>query len=228
MPVPATTGTLKERIQDLNIGDYIQLHKPTAASEEFEYGTGNKPEIPITGVVSENEHTGYFYAIKVDKGLLISDRVLFHSVSWDSLNNSKLIQGVLTRISDYSVILRSLTGGVAYADENGNSSNTPRGLGGWPTNNEWDKYIVNFPEDLVQSGKTSADVFNVESITFCQDAPKIGLPHPNTVGLIANNIHRTWRGKQATVNDLKTLGFVDARNKYANTGFRPVFEYLEV
>ncbi|GIP32593.1 hypothetical protein J2TS4_18030 [Paenibacillus sp. J2TS4] len=211
----------------MQIGDYIKMHD----NDGYYLGDGGKPELPTTGLAFDNRNwshrNGFWYMVKVAKGLLISDRVWIHTVTWEYLNSNKAIQGESTILDNVSGVIRSLTGGVAYADENGSGSDTTQDLGGWPLNNEWDKYIVNFPEDLILSGKISADVFNVIGVTFCQETPKINLSHPN-VNLKASNLHRTWRGIQENSNDLKTLGFIIVSSSYANTGFRPVFEYSEV
>jgi len=111
-------------------------------------------------------------------------------------------------------IIRSLTGGVAYADANGNKSTTDQGYGGWPTNNEWDKYIVNFPQELIQPGKTLDDVFHYNKVyTFTQDTSFLG------------NIYRTCRGNNNNVKSF--LPNTDATLINYNRGFRPVFEYIE-
>jgi hypothetical protein len=111
-------------------------------------------------------------------------------------------------------IIRSLTGGVAYADANGNKSTTDLGKGGWPVN-EWDKYISNWPIEKIQVGKTLDDVFHWNGIwSWTQDTPIIA---------IATNERRIIRGK-TTVNNF----VYDTSNSVFNVyGFRPVFEFQE-
>jgi hypothetical protein len=55
-----------------------------------ELGSCIATEIPITGSATPD---GLFYFIKVDKGLLIADRVIQHSISWDILNTRGFIDG---------------------------------------------------------------------------------------------------------------------------------------
>lgn len=115
-------------------------------------------------------------------------------------------------------IIRSLTGGVAYADANGDKVTTAPSpqLGAWPTNNEWDKFVSNF--SLVQSGKTLDDVFHhVQAsglCTWCQETPVLA---------IAANTTRVARGR------LDGIKLTTNTSSYSGVdyGFRPVFEYKE-
>jgi len=433
MGIPATTGQLRTRIEDMQIGDYISCNYKASSGVLGSFndlGSATGSEIPTSGTNTPN---GLFYLIKVDKGILVADRVVQTSISWDALNSSKAIQGlgtgfgdvallhfdndfsddmgniwtptgaceinfdlppkfgsgclhtpsgtyltsnidslafgnddftidfwmyykgsysgvVTTRISGstgfaiqpdvvwlgnssaatrvsssgfyvtnawahyalvrkdnmvyYFVngvlkgsvsftdnideltisinrryanstsyvggdsyydevrvsrfarwtsnftpptvagvasgeayIVRSLTGGVAFADGNGGNSTTDQGMGGWPTNNEWDKYISNFPEDKIQSGKTLDDVFHHETsnvVTWCQDTPINGMTHP--LGGTPNpssNIGRIHRGMARPTNTTNTTDLAWAQSNWNTVwngvlqGFRPVFEYKE-
>ncbi len=174
MPVPATTGQLKSKISDMQIGDYVKcwysFHKTSGSLSDSPAGIlvglgtdtfSTAGEKPVTGESTTNSST-FFYFVKVAKGLLIADRVCQHSISWDVLNAGKVIQGKPYSFSTSSNIsqgcassenisgtLRSLMGGVAYADDSGSMSTTDKEIGAWPVNNEWDKYIVNFPIDKI-------------------------------------------------------------------------------
>lgn len=76
MTVPATTGSLKTRVEDMEIGDYIVCNYKGYENGVLGplYGLGVKfgeevdPENPEDG--------GYFYLIKVDRGKLVADRVV--------------------------------------------------------------------------------------------------------------------------------------------------------
>lgn len=202
MPVPATTGQLRTNIVGMQIGDYI-VCKYTASSGAVgtfsELGTSTATEIPITGTASPN---GTFYFVKVAKGLLVADRVVQHTISWDTLNAGKFIEGKTMTLGMISGILRSLTGGVAYADANGNKSTTDLGYGAFPTNNEWDKYIVNFPQELIQNGKTLVDIWHHDMVwTIAQDTPVNGIKTPNNA-VTATNTHRVQRKKHQQMNHL--------------------------
>ncbi|MNJ67765.1 hypothetical protein D3C77_639630 [compost metagenome] len=130
------------------------------------------------------------------------------------------IQGVSTAYGNIQGIRRSLTGGVAYADANGNLSLTEKEFGGWPTNNEWDKYIVNFPVNKIQAGKTIDDVFHHSDVgTRCMEAPVIGLSGATQT---ESSQQRIFRRRSTTVGRHWSYLVADT------TGFRPVFEYKEV
>jgi hypothetical protein len=356
MAVPATNGQLRTTLSDMKIGDYIVSNYQAASGAVgtfSNFGGVAGTEIPLVGSATPN---GSFYFIKTEKGLLVSDRVVQHTITWDTLNAGKVIQGfpwatgniipVMTsnnapsgiarasseqasypafnafggadrwmptqntltgwlsyefptamKIKGYRLLghsswqtlpkdwtfegsndgtnwtildtqrnvsdwastvyknypinndveyktyrinvtanngnlswlgiyelemyekliqgsIRSLTGGVAFADANGNSSTTDQSKGAFPTNNEWDKYIVNFPIDKIQVGKTLSDVFNHLSTprTWTQDTPMLSL------GVSANRIARA-----STM--LIPSGSTTINN---STGFRPAFEYKEV
>lgn len=357
MAVPATTGKLCTRISEMEIGDYIVgcYEKNVGWFIGKNVGT----EISLAGMSNTNTVSGFYYLIKVSKGLLIADRVVLNTISWDMLNTGKWIQGLpldtgnivptmtsdtspsgaassniasfvsgepfrafdknintqfhslsgvkmgwLTyefaepeRVMSYSLLgqsaqlgraprdwtfegsddgidwtvldvqsnqsftsgvkkmysckhigtykfyrinvtanngdtyltiselemfreygtIRSLTGGVAYADANGGKSLTDKGFGAWPTNNEWDKYIVNFPSDKLQSGKTLDDVFHYNSkvYTWVQDTP--------TVEIVAST-NRMIRGNAANP---KSLAYTSSAFAKIDFGFRPVFSYKE-
>ncbi|MGZ7444956.1 hypothetical protein [Paenibacillus sp. TH7-28] len=233
MPVPATTGVEREKIEDMKIGDYIVR---AYVNSEWKIGVdiSSLTEIPYTGVVWGSDLTNkYHYMIKVNKGLLISDRVTHNTVSWDSLNGTyKWIQGVETTLGGISGKLRSLTGGVAYTDVNRNKSLTDQGYGGWPTNNEWDMYIVNFPKNKIQQGKTVDDVFHHnrerDSVpyTYCQDTTINGLVRSGTTSAAGANNMRVYRAKMTALPS--QMNFGSSSGSGVDYGFRPVFEYKEV
>lgn len=212
MPSPATTGSLRTKVKEMLIGDYI-VCKYVAASGVVgvfsELGASVATEIPVIGEVAPN---GTFYFVKAAKGLLIADRVVQHRISWDILNTGKYIQGKPQTFGEVSGAIRSLTGGVSYADANGKSSAAATSYGGWPTNNEWDKYIIKFPIDRIQTGKNLEDVFHrVGVYTWTQDTPIKG---------VASSRDRTSRSNSLYYyNSAAYINLV--------VGFRPVFYYKE-
>ena len=70
-----------------------------------------------------------------DKTLLICDRVILVSVSWDDLNSQGYITGKTVTIDGAKYKCRVLTGG-------SNRRNGDSYAGGTPTNNEWDRFIT--------------------------------------------------------------------------------------
>lgn len=372
MPVPATKGQLRTRIEDMQIGDYIvcnYLASSGAVGIFSNLGGTAGTEIPVTGSATPN---GTFYFVKVDKGLLIADRVVQHSIRWDTLNAGKVIQGrpadfirpsgvktvtasgntpgpnnygspwnvfngltkasgvdnymsswvyntsspnqyltieldyamdlriititggalvisgtdhsgirnfsiqgsndgvtfsnlfsgvhpndilkpidyVINNTTSYkfyriiiadsyvanwygigelslmdsqgnkiqhSFIVRSLTGGVAYADANGNSSTTDQGTGkAFPSNSEFDKYIVEFDLTEIQDEKTLFDVFHHDVVkTWTQDTPIIS---------IAAATNRVTRGGTTGTNN---FSYLTSTTTDTTVGFRPVLEFME-
>lgn len=95
-----------------------------------------------------------------NKTLLICDRVILVSVSWNDLNAQGYITGKTITIDGTTYKCRVLTGGSNYR----NTSDAY--AGGTPTNNEWDRFITReevitglpapTSEDL-NSGPTAAD-----------------------------------------------------------------------
>ena len=374
---PATTGQLRTKVSDMEIGDYIIARTNVNNLDGYFMLWGDNPtawetyECSITGENATISKAVNFPMVKVAKGLLISDRVVAHTITWDSLNSKKLIQGlpwntpniIPTMISNtspsgvvsasnartgyeawkafdsintgssdiwlvdggttvgwisyefeepklvsaYSIetqygsnmwnrapkswtfegsnngtnwivldertvtwntitttsesktfmfpnivpfkmyrinieensgnstflsigriqmfetagVIRSLTGGVAYADENGNKSTTDLGFGAFPTNNEWDKYIVNFPQEKIQAGKTLDDVFHWSGIyTWTQDTAMIGMISGSTA---TTSNKRIIRGN----TNINRTGWGTSSTTTSMSGFRPVFVYNE-
>ncbi|MCU6710083.1 hypothetical protein M6D81_15405 [Paenibacillus sp. J5C_2022] len=218
MGVPATTGKLATSLSGMKVGDYVVCHYQASSGIVGTFsnlGSAVGTEIPVS---STNAPNGIFYYIKVDKGLLIADRVIQHSISWDTLNSGKYIQGKSQTFGSLIGKIRLLTGGVAYADENGNISVTDLGFGAWPTNNEWDKYIVRFPSNLMQSGSTLDDIFHSSSViqTWTQDTPSVSI-FPSS-----NRVRRGYR------DDNSYNGNGASNTNVTSSGFRPAFEYKEV
>jgi hypothetical protein len=345
----------RTKIEDMNVGDMIPC-RYTATSGVAGYfselGTCISAEIPITGTATPD---GKFNFIKVDKGMLIADRVVQTAISWDTLNAIKYtygfdmdkslaisesinaanygdvqvtsniatgwhafskdytyytypndwVNGIITTyfptgkkitninvknptwssypglgsfefygsynnvdfvllcggstptIGSYDYIIsnpqnytyykfactsnnlyiyiklryyckdpafnksmiRSLSGGNAYLGTDGKAGLTDKGLGAWPVNNEWDKYIVN--SDL--GGKiTPGDdkVWHWGTASFSKDTPILNI-NINTVVSTASN--RMARGYL----DVKRLNAPASGATFTTIGFRPVLEYPE-
>lgn len=103
MGVPATTGQQRNNIADMQIGDYIPcryIASSGAAGTFSELGTCIAAEIPVAGTATPD---GKFYFIKVDKGLLIADRIIQHSISWATLNTAQFINGLILPITNAEI-----------------------------------------------------------------------------------------------------------------------------
>ncbi|MGZ0051961.1 hypothetical protein [Brevibacillus gelatini] len=227
--IPATTGTLRTKIRDMLVGDYIPFHINIQSPWQFGFNDTSVAEIPLTGLPNTVGQSGYLFLIKVANGLLIGDRIGVNNVSWDALNTARLIQGQPWSSAEMDGIegtLRSITGGVAYANAYGNASLNDEKLGAFPVHNEWDKYIVNFPIDKIESGKTVDDVFHFQqNPTWCQDTTLTGVVGTDGVIATSGSDKRTRRGYDS---DPKWFSGIVSSFTSTATGFRPVFEYKEV
>lgn len=227
MTTPATTGKLCNTLDEMDIGDYIEVDYQRNLDLYADHIT-ETIEMPLSGTGSGETRRFFFYMIKVDKGLLVADRVTTNSATWDAFNGLKWIQGTPLKLYGVDGILRSLTGGVAYADENGNRSMTNLNKGCFPTNNEWDKYIINFPISKIQSGKSLEDIWHYFDIyTWTQDTASNGIyiSSSGTSSATVNSTFRTMRGKSGIWGD---FGIRQSSNSGSDAGLRPVFEWREV
>lgn len=228
MPAPATTGVLRSNIVDMQIGDYIVWRIDDTGTHIMD-GTLGITEVPLTGMANSASLNGYYwYGVKVAKGLIISDRVRSHTLTWDSMNASKNIEGLSMTISGVSGTVRSLKGGVAYVDAKGNLSLKDYGYGAYPKHNEWDKYIKGFSR--VQDMKTLDDVWHFDSMaTWCQETGVLGT-WTNISGVTAPalNTSRIMRGYyNRTDSNWKDIWCPGSTTSVSYAGFRPVFEYKE-
>lgn len=143
---------------------------------------------------------------------------MYYRLNITANNGEAFIQIAEVEMADVGGSIRSLTGGVAYVDASGESLTTDKGLGAWPVNNEWDKYIVNFPLARIKAGNTVDDVFHVvPAATWCQDTPSITIPS-------AAASTRVVRGYQKAT----AFGYnVSSTTTSYLACFRPVFQYKE-
>lgn len=208
--------TIKNNLIDMQIGDCIPCRYTTLTSGVAgifsELGTCTATEIPLNGTATPD---GLFYLIKTNKGMLIADRVIQHSISWDTLNSAKYIEGKSITIGTDNILIRCLLGGCAYLDVDGKKSNTDKSLGlAFPSINEYDKYI----RLATLNNKITKEDDNVwhwsNLYNWCKDT--IVIP-------IGTSDKRVYRGKSITAN------FLNIASNTINTtiGFRPVINYIE-
>ncbi len=234
MPVPSSTGSFKTNILNMAIGDYIAFKYAAssgAAGTFSDFGaalaTAQASEIPVTGAAAPN---GYAYALKVAPGLLITDRVLQNSVSYNTLNAAKFIQGLKATLNSNDVLIRSITCGVAYMGADGLPKLTDAGLGAWPACNEWDKYIAgaNLGGKITAGDDAVWHWKKYDLSTICQDTPVNGFSYTfegdSTTYTNRDSSGRIYRPSSSV--DVKKMGW-GAFSNALNIGFRPVFEFLE-
>ena len=156
-----------------------------------------------------------------DKTLLICDRVILVSVSWDDLNGQGYVSGKTITIDGARYKCRLLTGGNNYRNTNDAYA------GGSPTNNEWDRFIAR--EEVISGlpAPVSSDLDSSMNTTdhnsahnqfwhwigvysWCQETY---LGSPSYRAVRGYNSARYWNGNYATFSG-------------PNVGFRPVLEVL--
>ena len=155
-----------------------------------------------------------------DKTLLICDRVILVSVSWDDLNGQGYVTGKTITIDGAKYKCRLLTGG-------SNRRNNDWYAGGTPTNNEWDRFITR--EEVITGlpAPVSSDL-NTNLNTTDHNSAHNQLWH--WVGVYSwcqetwaeNASFRARRG----YNSARHWDFNSATNQNATVGFRPVLEVL--
>ena len=101
---------------------------PTMSGSMANYTFGNTPS-------NEAQQLQWHKIQDGDKILLICDRVILVSVSWNDLNGQGYITGKNVVIDGVTYKCRVLTGGSSYRNNDGYA-------GGTPTNNEWDRFIT--------------------------------------------------------------------------------------
>lgn len=124
-------------------------------------------------------------------------------------------------------IIRSLFGGCAYADANGNKTLTNASKGAWPTSNEWDKYIVNSDlKDKITKGDDN--IWHYKSLfSWCKDTAINGTWNDGKGNSsTASNVHRILRGI-INRNTWPDTSWGTSSNVDASIGFRPVLNYVE-
>lgn len=155
-----------------------------------------------------------------DKTLLICDRVILVSVSWDDLNGQGYVTGKTITIDGTKYKCRLLTGG-------SNRRNNDYYAGGTPTNNEWDRFITReevitgLPAPVSSDLDTNLNTTDHNS-THNQLWHWVGVYSWCQETWAENASYRAFRGyDSARYWDYYSSGY---RNTYI--GFRPVLEVL--
>lgn len=155
-----------------------------------------------------------------DKTLLICDRVILVSVSWDDLNSQGYITGKTVTIDGAKYKCRVLTGGSDY--RNGDTY-----AGGTPTNNEWDRFITR--EEVISGlpAPVSSDLDNNQNSTDLNSAHNKFwnwfYVYSWCQEVYADNAsHRAHRGYYSA----RTWTWYPSSGRRAYLGFRPVLEVL--
>ena len=155
-----------------------------------------------------------------DKTLLICDRVILVSVSWDDLNGQGYVTGKTITIDGTKYKCRLLTGG-------SNRRNNDWYAGGTPTNNEWDRFITR--EEVITGlpAPVSSDLDTNLNTTDHNSAHNqlwhwVGVYSWCQETWAENASSRAFRGSRSA----RFWGYGSATFQGANVGFRPVLEVL--
>ena len=155
-----------------------------------------------------------------DKTLLICDRVILVSVSWDDLNGQGYVTGKTITIDGTKYKCRLLTGG-------SNRRNNDWYAGGTPTNNEWDRFITReevitgLPAPVSSDLDTNLNTTDHNS-THNQLWHWVGVYSWCQETWAENASSRAGRG----FNAARSWNYNSATSQYALVGFRPVLEVL--
>ena len=155
-----------------------------------------------------------------DKTLLICDRVILVSVSWDDLNGQGYVTGKTITIDGTKYKCRLLTGG-------SNRRNNDWYAGGTPTNNEWDRFITR--EEVITGlpAPVSSDLDTNLNTTDHNSAHNqlwhwVGVYSWCQETWAENASYRAHRG----FSSARDWNCFNATYQSAVVGFRPVLEVL--
>ena len=155
-----------------------------------------------------------------DKTLLICDRVILVSVSWDDLNGQGYVTGKTITIDGTKYKCRLLTGG-------SNRRNNDWYAGGTPTNNEWDRFITReevitgLPAPVSSDLDTNLNTTDHNS-THNQLWHWVGVYSWCQETWAENASYRANRG----YNSARFWGYYSSGTRRVYLGFRPVLEVL--
>ncbi len=155
-----------------------------------------------------------------DKTLLICDRVILVSVSWDDLNGQGYVTGKTITIDGTKYKCRLLAGG-------SNRRNNDWYAGGTPTNNEWDRFITR--EEVITGlpAPVSSDLDTNLNTTDHNSAHNqlwhwVGVYSWCQETWAENASCRAYRGYYSA----RIWNYIYATFQIAIVGFRPVLEVL--
>ena len=155
-----------------------------------------------------------------DKTLLICDRVILVSVSWDDLNGQGYVTGKTITIDGTKYKCRLLTGG-------SNRRNNDWYAGGTPTNNEWDRFITReevitgLPAPVSSDLDTNLNTTDHNS-THNQLWHWVGVYSWCQETWAENASYRAYRG----YNSARFWNSNSSGGRCVYVGFRPVLEVL--
>ena len=193
----------------MGVGDIPQMSGSMA-----NYTIGNTPS-------ADANKLQWHKIVDGDKTLLICDRVILVSVSWNDLNGQGYITGKTITIDGAQYKCRSLTGGTGPRSSNDWYS------GGTPTNNEWDRFVT---REEVISGLPAPVSSDLDSTINSTDKGSTHNQFWNWFGVYSwcqetysgNSSYRAVRG----YGSARYWSNYSATHQDVHVGFRPVLEIL--
>jgi hypothetical protein len=196
-------GTKRTTLNSLTVGDYIECEYTAssgAAGTFANLGAATKSEIPVAGSATPD---GKFNLICVERkagkgGLLIADRPVQHSISWDNLNAAGLIEG--KPYTDAS-LMTGLTNVATQAKYIGN--NYPGSAGAfdgiadvWNSSSTWRSNLTDGTGWLGQDfGAGNSKIIKSYFVRSCSDAVTYPTQEPGQWRFEASNTG-AWAGEQ--------------------------------
>jgi hypothetical protein len=189
----------------------------------YKYFDGNVWNIdPGLMNFTENRHVNYWIDLNVFNNELYGFYGMLNS-------NWNVYTPYVKKFSDDNpgFLIRSLSGGIAFADDSGACSYIDRGKGAWPTDNEHDEYLVK--SSLNGKKIDNYDLWNMaEMYEWCKETPS-GIRTIRDFKQNAMNPDYSYRSSRGNTlatswRDLYPLPYTAAP---ANIGLRPVLEYVE-
>ncbi|MGS2778880.1 6-hydroxymethylpterin diphosphokinase MptE-like protein [Robertmurraya sp. GLU-23] len=210
-------------VSELQVGKRIRCHYIAGQNEAGTFSNIGKESSSFIPVDSEAKPNGDFYFIMVDeidgKKILVADRNIQHSISWDQLHKQGYIFGKNVSLGNHISKIRSLMGGIGFIDNNQELSMEDQGLGAFPIDNEWDKYI--YLGTVVTLSNWNITEACPQS--WCQEIPVIGLIHPYS-GEVLSGTHEIKRVFRTKMNNGAGLSYNISSQSVIYRGFRPVLE----
>ncbi|MFB4327347.1 discoidin domain-containing protein [Paenibacillus sp. CR_12] len=191
-------------IKDLAIGKRIRCNYsalPGFTGTFSGLGEESAEFIPVSGSVNPS---GDFYFIMVEdfnkKKILIADRNIQHSISWDTLNSAGMVSGLQMPTNPFKKFLSGYENDEVQVSDNGFISGANGDYNGWKAldgkNGNGDKWAnsvsANNPAELTIKFKKSSPIINSFTITPPPINSAASVDHPKHFKLQASEDGSSW------------------------------------
>ena len=241
MGTPASNGKLCTKIEDMSIGDYIRCEY--IAEKIGEAGIfqnlGEESSLNEIPAIPTETANGYFYFIKVDKGLLIADRRLQKAISAHQLNVAGYLNGITKNYNNKQTLIRSLSRD-EFLNYISNSSLDGNII---PADaNVWKGKVPGAVFNNFAAGKTWIDLVEINQdknkdlirVSFCMNGYEynsssyIGVLSQGGIGIPANiPFVVTENTTHSNLYDIQVSSYRQQNHFKAITSFRPALEFID-